>query len=72
MKLYNCQAKTLYLFEFFGFEDYGNVEYSNEEYCNVFVNLNIDDFKSMVKKKLPSEDEVDIFNNYNGYTTGKN
>ena len=49
---YHCKTKILYTYEYFGLDDYNN-----------FVgNLNIEDYKSSLINKLPTQEEVDNFN----------
>ena len=61
-KVYNVKNKTLYRYEYFKDE---------KSYNNKLCNLSIQDFRSSLTAKLPSQDEVDDFNNSNGYKTGK-
>ena len=60
-KIYGCKTKTLYPNEYFGLESYDEV----------IGNLKIDDFKSSLSNKLPTQEEVDIFNKGNSHKTGK-
>ena len=50
-KIYGCKTKTLYPYECFGLDSYDEV----------VGNLKIEDFKSSLSNKLPTEEEVDIF-----------
>ena len=62
-KIYHCKTKTLYPYAHFGLDDY-----------DIFAgNLNIEDFKSSLSlsNKLPTQEEVHIFNKVNSYKTGK-
>ena len=61
-KIYECKTKTFYPYEPFGLDDYQEV----------IGNLNIEDFKSSLSNKLPTQERVDIFNNDNSHKTGKN
>ena len=56
-KRYGCKTKTLYPYEYFGLINYENL----------IGNLNIEDFKSSLSNKLPSQEEVDNFNKDNSY-----
>ena len=60
-KIYGCKTKTLYPYEHFGLDDYQE---------NI-GNLKIEDFKSSLHNKLPTQEEVDNFNNENSNKTGK-
>ena len=60
-KIYGCKTKTLYPYEYFGLESYKNL----------IGNLKIENFKSSLHNKLPTQEEVDIFNNENSHKTGK-
>ena len=61
-KVYNIKNKTLYPYEYFKDEN---------SYNNKLGNLSIQDFRSSLTTKLPTQDEVDDFNNSNSYKTGK-
>ena len=54
--------KTLYPYEYFKDEN---------SYNNKLGNLSIQDFRSSLTTKLPTQDEVDDFNNSNSNKTGK-
>ena len=54
--------KTLYPYEYFTDEN---------SYNNKLGNLSIQDFRSSLTTKLPTQDEVDDFNNSNSNKTGK-
>ena len=61
-KVYNVKNKTLYPYEYFKDE---------KSYNNKLGNLSIQDFRSSLTTKLPTQDEVDDFNNSNKNKTGK-
>ena len=61
-KVYNVKNKTLYPYEYFKDEN---------SYNNKLGNLSIQDFRSSLTTKLPTQDEVDDFNRYNSNKTGK-
>ena len=61
-KIYGCKTKTLYPDEHFGLDDYQEA----------IGNLKIEDFKSSLHNKLPTQEEVDNFSNENSHRTGKN
>ena len=60
-KIYHCKTKTLYPYEHFGLDSYQEV----------IGNLNREDFQSLLFNKLPTQEEVDIFNKDNSHKTGK-
>ena len=60
-KIYGCKTKTLYPYEYFGLDTYQEV----------LGNLNIENFKSSLSNKLPTQEEVDSFNKDNSHKTGK-
>ena len=60
-KIYGCKTKQLYQHEYFGLDDYQEA----------IGNLKIEDFKSSLHNKLPTQEEVDNFNNENNHKTGK-
>ena len=62
-KIYGCKTKTLYPYEYFGLD--------SNQYQEVIGNLKIEEFKSSLHKKLPTQEEVDNFNNENSHKTGK-
>ena len=66
-KIYECKTKTLYPYEYFGLESYS----SKATYQEVIGNLKIEDFKSSLQNKLPTQEEVDNFNKDNSHKTGK-
>ena len=60
-KIYGCNTKTLYPSEYFGLDDY-----------DIFIgNLNIEEFKSSLSNKLPTQEELDKFSKDNSHKTGK-
>ena len=60
-KRYVCKTKTLYPYEYFGLDTYQEV----------IGNLNIENFKSSLSNKLPTQEEIDSFNKDNSHKTGK-
>ena len=81
-KIYGCKIKTLYPFEYFGLESYSSKATwgrasglgsptTTKSYDEVIGNLKIEDFKSSLHNKLPTQEEVDIFNKDNNHKTGK-
>ena len=60
-KMYRCKTRTIYPYENFGLDDYQEV----------IGNLNMEGFKSFLSNKLPTQEEVDIFNKDNSNKTGK-
>ena len=66
-KINGCKTKTLYPCEYFGLVSYS----SKATYDEVIGNLKIEDFKSSLHNKLPTQEEVDNFNNENSLQTGK-
>ena len=60
-KVYGCKTKTLNPYEYFGLDTYQEV----------IGNLNIENFKSSLSNKLPTQEEVDSFNKDNSHKTGK-
>ena len=61
-KVDNIKNKTLYPYEYFKDENSYNTKLSN---------LSIQDFRSSLTTKLPTQEEVDDFNNSNSNKTGK-
>ena len=61
-KVYSIKNKTLYPYEYFKDEN---------SYKNKLGNLSIQDFRSSLTTKLPTQEEVDDFNNSNSNKTGK-
>ena len=72
-KIYGCKTKTLYPYEYFGLDSYDSEadNGSKATYQKVIDNLKIEDFKSSLSNKLPTQEEVDIFNKGNSQKTGK-
>ena len=60
-KIYGFKTKTLYPCEYFGLEAYDEV----------IGNLKREIFKSSLSNKLPTQEEVDIFNKGNSHKTSK-
>ena len=60
-KIYECKTKILYPYEYSGLDDYQEV----------IGNLKIEDFKSSLHNKLPTQEEVDNFKNENSHKTGR-
>ena len=60
--VYNIKNKTFYPYEYFKAE---------KSYNNKIGNLSIQEFRSSLTTKLPSQDEVDDFNNSNSNKTSK-
>ena len=78
-KIYGCKTKSLYPYEYFGLDTWGTTTKSYESeaangskatYQEVIGNLKIEDFKSSLSNKLPTQ-EVDIFNKDSSHKTGK-
>ena len=67
-KIYGCKTKTLYPYEYFGLNSLGT---TTKSYNNLIGNLKKEDFKSSPHNKLPTQEEVDNFNNENSHKTGK-
>ena len=67
-KIYGCKTKTLYPYEYFGLDSLGT---TTKSYNNLIGNLKIEDFKSSPHNKLPTQEDVDIFNKDNSHKTGK-
>ena len=60
--IYGVKSKTLYPYEYFKDEN---------SYDNKLGNLSIQDFRSSLTTKLPTQADVDSFNNSNSNKTGK-
>ena len=71
-KIYGCKTKTFNPYECFGLDSYDSeaVNGSKATYQEVIGNLKIEDFKSSLHNKLPTQEEVDNFNNGNSHKTG--
>ena len=67
-KIYGCKTKTFYPKEYFGLDSSGT---TTRSYNDVIGDLNIEEFKSSLSNKLPTQEEVDIFNKDNNHKTGK-
>ena len=72
-KTYGCKTKTLYPYEYFGLDTYDSeaADSSKTTYQEVIGNLKIEDFKSSLSIKLPTQEEIDFFNKINSHKTGK-
>ena len=72
-QIYGCKTKTLYPYEYFGFYKYDSEAASGSKanYDEAIGNLKIEDFKSSLHNKLPTQEEVDNFNNENSHEIGK-
>ena len=55
VEICGCKTTTLY----------PNQQFALDSYQEVTGNLNIDDFKSSLFNKLPTQEQVDIFNKNN-------
>ena len=60
-KIYHCKTKTLYPNEYFCL-DY---------YDDVIGNLNMENIKSSLSNKLPTQEDVNIFNKHSSHKTGE-
>ena len=63
-----CKTKTLYPYEHFCLDELGT---TTKSFDNLIGNLNIEDFKSSLHNKLPTQEEVDNFNNENSHKIDK-
>ena len=72
-KIYGCKTKTFYPYEYFGLYKYDSEDASGSKatYDKAIGNLKIEDFKSSLYNKLPTQEEVDNFNKDNSKKTGK-
>ena len=73
-KIYESKTKTLYPYEQFCLDQRSCRPADTTRYNlkQEFIgNLNIEDFKSSLSYKLPTQEEVDNFNKDNGPKTGK-
>ena len=81
-KIYGCKTKTLYPHEYFGLDSnqlgtrtklYGSstTKGSKATYDKAIGNLKIEDFKSSLHNKLPTQEEVNSFNKDNRHKTGR-
>ena len=57
-KIYACKTKKLYPCEYFGLVELGT---TTKSYNNLRGNLKVEDFKSSLHNKLPTQEEVDNF-----------
>ena len=66
-KIYGCKTKTLNPYEYFGLDSYyGEAASGSKATYDEFIgNLKTEDFKSSLSNKLPTQEEVDIFNKGN-------
>ena len=60
-KIYGCKTNTLYPYEHFGLDSYNEV----------IGNPKLEDFKSSLSNKFPTQEEVDNFIKDNSHKTGK-
>ena len=79
-KIYGYKTKTLYPYEYIGLDSLGTTTKSygsgttsgsKATYDNLIGSLKIEDFKSSLHNKLPTQEDVDIFNKDNSHKTGK-
>ena len=73
-KIYGCKTKTLYPYEYFGLESYSSKATwgtTTKSYDEAIGNLKIEDFKSSLHNKLPTQEEFDISNKDNSHKTSK-
>ena len=73
-KIYGCKTKTLNPYEYFGLESCSSKTTwgtTTKSYDEVIGNLKIEDIKSSLHNKLPTQEEADIFNKDNSHKTGK-
>ena len=79
-KICGCKTKTIYPYEYFGLDELGTTTKSygrgttsgsKATYDEAIGNLKIEDFKSSLHNKLPTQEEVHNFNNENSHKTGK-
>ena len=66
-KIYGCKTKKLYPYEYFGLDTWGT---TTKSYQEVTGNLNIENFKSSLSNKLPTQEEVDSFIKDNSHKSG--
>ena len=67
-KINGCKTKRLYPYEYSGLDSLGT---TTKSYNNLIGNLKIEDFKSSLYNKLPTQEEVENFKNENSHKTGK-
>ena len=75
-EIYGCKTRQLYPYEYFGLDTWGRVSghcspTTTKSYQEVIGNLNIENFKSCLSNKLPTQEEVYSFNKDNSHKTGK-
>ena len=72
-KIYGCKTKTLYPYEYFSLDTYDSEDANGSKatYQEVRGNLKIKDFKSSLHNKLPTQEEVDNFNNENSHKSSR-
>ena len=79
-KIYGCKTKTLYTNEYFVFDELGTTTKSygsgttsgSKATYDIFIcYLKIEEFKSSLHNNLPTQEEVDNFNNENSHKTDK-
>ena len=72
-KIYRSKTKTLFPYEYFGLDSYDSEGANGRKatYDNFIGNLKIEDFKSSLFNKLPTQEEADICNNENRDITGR-
>ena len=66
-KIYGCKTKTLHQYEYFGLDTWGT---TTKLYQEVIGNLKIENFKSSLSNKFPTQEDVDSFNKGNSHKTG--
>ena len=75
-KKYGCKTKTLYPYEYFDLDTWGRASglgspTTTKLYQEVIGKLNIENFKSSLSNKLPTQEEVDSFYKDNSHKIGK-
>ena len=81
-KIYGCKTQTFYPYQYFGLDSnqlgtttksYGSstTKGSKATYDEAIGNLKVEDFKSSLHNKLPTQEEVNSFNKDNSLKTGK-
>ena len=75
-KIYGCKTKTLYSYEYFDLDTWERASRlgsptTTKLYQEVMGDLNIENFKSSLSNKLPTQEEVDSFYKDNSHKTGK-
>ena len=74
--IYGCRTKTLYPCEHIGLDKLRRVSglgspTTTKSYDNLIGRLNIEELKSSLSNKLPTQEKVDYFNEHNSQKTGK-